>query len=447
MVPWKAMTVLLLVASACSGNVRQVRLDTGDGVPWVHVPNADEGGLVVLDRAEFQEAMASLAGQVPPVARPQAAASQLFEVAARGGTYLYEPRDRRLIPLEPNEQLAPELSETEVVLTRAYLRWCERTGQRGDCLRLLGEHPTVTGDGRYALAMAFAQGAIQEEMLEAFKDMADPRALLAAALWTCTTYLILWTVPEPLSKGIAATMTAVLIAYLGVDTFWGLIAGFKQLVDEADRATTFEELQEAGESYGRVMGRNAARAFAMLATAAIGNTMAGFATKVPKLPGSAQAAAQAESQVGLWLPAVAEVETVALAGEGFTIALAPGATAMAAQGHGGGGKVQIHHIATNKNEKSRQRGGPWTPRFRKLFARAGMTLRDVENKVPIQGHKGPHAEKYHQAVHRRLYEATEECTNISECRAALKNALDRLAREIATPGTELNRLVTQRAAH
>jgi hypothetical protein len=72
--------------------------------------------------------------------------------------------------------------------------------------------------------------------------------------------------------------------YLGVDRFWGLITGFRGLVDEADRARTFDELRDAGERYGKVMGRNAARAFAMLATVAIGNTAAGFAGKVPTLP-------------------------------------------------------------------------------------------------------------------------------------------------------------------
>jgi uncharacterized protein (TIGR02268 family) len=44
------------------------------------------------------------------------------------------------------------------------------------------------------------------------------------------------------------------------------------------------ELRAAGERYGKLMGRNAARAFAMLAMAAIGNTAPGLAAKVPKFP-------------------------------------------------------------------------------------------------------------------------------------------------------------------
>ncbi|WP_395811874.1 hypothetical protein [Archangium minus] len=171
-----------------------------------------------------------------------------------------------------------------------------------------------------------------DEMLEAFKDMADPHAMVAAVLWTWTTYMVLIAIPDvTISKGLAAVMTATLISYVGVDTFWSLVVGFKRLMDEAERASTFTELREAGERYGKVMGRNAARAFAMLAMAAIGNTAPGLAATVPNLPGSRQAAVQAETQVGIRLAAVGDVETVVVSAETVTIALAPGAVAMTAQ--------------------------------------------------------------------------------------------------------------------
>ena len=160
--------------------------------------------------------------------------------------------------------------------------------------------------------------------------------MMTAVLWTWTTYMLLLAVPEPFSKGVAAVMTASLIAYVGVDTFWSLIVGFKALVEKSERATTFDELREAGERYGKVMGRNAARAFAMLATAAIANTAAGLGSKVPKLPGAAQAAVQTEAQLGIRLAAVADVGTVTMSADTVTIALAPGAVAMAAKGAGSG---------------------------------------------------------------------------------------------------------------
>jgi hypothetical protein len=75
-------------------------------------------------------------------------------------------------PLEGAE-LEHDAPHAEAELTRAYLRWCERTGKKGGCLRLLVESPTVTGDGRYALAMAFAHGVVLDEMLEAVKRLSN----------------------------------------------------------------------------------------------------------------------------------------------------------------------------------------------------------------------------------------------------------------------------------
>jgi hypothetical protein len=116
-------------------------------------------------------------------------------------------------------------------------------------------------------------------------------------------------------------LTAGLIVYLGVDTVWSLIQGWRLLVAEVDRATTFAELSEAGERFGRVMGKNSARVFLLLTTAAIGNT-AGLAVKGPGLPGASRAAVLAESQAGFRWAAVGEVRSVAVSAEGaFTIAL------------------------------------------------------------------------------------------------------------------------------
>ncbi|NPC74703.1 hypothetical protein D7Y27_34045 [Corallococcus sp. AB004] len=336
MLPRWSIPLLVVMLAGCTGTTKSVRLHTGNGEPIVLIPRSGDAAPVKLDEDNFVEAVETLARSVRPFPRPQETARRVFEVESRSGSYLYDPRGHRVIPLGPGEHLEGAQPATEVELTRAYLRWCERTHKPGDCLRLLVESPTVTGDGRYALAMALAQGVVMDEMMDAFKDMADPQAMMAAVLWTWTTYMILLAVPEPFSKGVAAVMTASLIAYVGVDTFWSLIVGFKRLVEDAERATAFDDLREAGERYGKVMGRNAARAFAMLATAAIGNTAAGLGAKVSKLPGAAQAAVHAEAQMGIRLAAVADVGTVAVSAETVTIALAPGAVAMSAKGMGGG---------------------------------------------------------------------------------------------------------------
>jgi hypothetical protein len=72
-----------------------------------------------------------------------------------------------------------------------------------------------------------------------------------------------------------------------------------------------------------------------------------------------------------------------------------------------------------------------------------MSLDDPANKMPLPGHYGPHPERYHQIVLDEIAGATATCRSVVVCRESLTRALNRLAKQIATPGTELNQLVTR----
>ncbi len=143
-----------------------------------------------------------------------------------------------------------------MAVTQEYLRFCEAKGLPRDCRRVLMNSPVLTGDARYALTMSFALEEVVPEMMVAFKDMADPEAIKASILWTMTLYAAMWLAPEPVfTKGVATVVTASFICYVGVDTFWTLIQGWRRMVEAADHATSFVELREAGERYGKVMGK------------------------------------------------------------------------------------------------------------------------------------------------------------------------------------------------
>jgi hypothetical protein len=448
---WAALLLLLLVGGGCSSS-RLVRLDTGDGASLRVTPREEEGaGLeeAALEDGEFEDAVVELARDVRPFRHPLREARALFGVPERGGVYWYEGRGRRLVA-QHEDTGGPRLLESyaDEELTRAYGHWCARRRQPGDCLRLLDEGPLLASDGKYTLALAIAMDSVWEETAEALEDMVDPQAVMATVTAAVSMYLLLWALPEPVSKGVAALMTAAAIAYLGVEAVWGLLDGWLTLVRRVDGATTFAELSEAGTAYGEVLGENAARVFVMLATAAVGSTV-GLAARAPTLPGSAQAALAVEAQAGYAYTAVGGVRSVAMTAEGFTVTLAPNAVAMTARGpRGGKGGLRVkrssHHLATNKNDVSAARGGPWTPEFRRIFRKAGMELEDTENIVDVAGHKGPHPREYHELVFNRLSEATEGCRKVEACRKALTAELEKLAREATTPGTKINRLLTQK---
>jgi hypothetical protein len=330
---------LLLFASlaGCSASPKVVRLDTGQGPPSVHLPRRDVEP-VELSEEDFKQAVAEHAPSVPRVERPLEHARQLFGVPERSGWFRYEGRSRRLIPSEPGNSRDLRLLPEDEELKRRYLQWCGWTWGAGDCLRLLVDKPFLDGDARYALAMAIAQSQVLGAMKEELSRLVSPQAVMATVVGGLTMYAILLALPEPVSKGVAAVLTLGAMAYLGWDTVWRLIDGWLVLMKEVDRATTFDELYASGEKFGEVMGEKAARAFVMLATVAMGNTAAGMATKLPKLPGAGQAAVVAETQLNIRFtaPALAQVESVALSAEGVTIALASNAVAMAARDSSGG---------------------------------------------------------------------------------------------------------------
>ncbi len=334
--------VLLFASLAGCTPTKVVRLDTAQGKPRVHVPRRDVEP-VEVSQEEFKHAVAKHAPSVPAVERPLEYAGRLFGVPERSGWFWYEGRSQRLMASEPgshhNLRLLPEDEE----LKHCYLLWCERRWGGGDCLRLLVDKPFLDGDAKYALAMAIAQSRVLGAMKEELAQQVSPQAVMATVVGGLTMYAILLALPEPMSKGVAALLTLGAMAYLGWDTVWRLIDGWLVLMKEVDNATTFEAISASGEKFGDTMGEKAARAFVMLAMVAMGNTTAGMAATLPKLPGAGQAAVVAEMQLGIRFtsPALAQVESVAITSEGVTIALAPNAVAMADIG-GGGGQTSVY---------------------------------------------------------------------------------------------------------
>ncbi|NPC86422.1 hypothetical protein HPC49_50580, partial [Pyxidicoccus fallax] len=288
---WVTVVLLVgLVGTGCAAS-RVVHLDTGEGRAIVHAPRLDAEP-VELDDDEFEGAVRQLARSTPHAPRPREAALRLFDLDDhRAG-----PRMRGRLGLVSVEEpgrgrlRVTEAPGVETELVRAYGRWCQREQGTRDCLHLLDEGLTLDEEGKRTLAFRLALDSVWDETVEALEDLTDKEAMVTMLATTGAVYFALWLVPEPvLSKGIAATLTVALIAYLGWDTVWSLVQGWRVLAKAVDAANTFEQIEEAGEKYGKVMGKNAARAFVMLAMAALGSTAQTLATRIPTLPGSAQA--------------------------------------------------------------------------------------------------------------------------------------------------------------
>ncbi|ATB42784.1 hypothetical protein CYFUS_008263 [Cystobacter fuscus] len=359
--------------------------------------------------------------------------------------YLHRKLALASVPLTGEEWRTP--------LARSYGGFCERRGTSGDCLELFKDGPGLDGEDKRDLALALSLDAALEARDAQLRGMFSTTQLWTTLSLTLIGYMALVAAPEPVSKGVAAALALLMWGYLGWELF-DLVRAYFQLWEEAAEASTFAELREAGNRFGKVIGPNSVRILLLLGTAAVGETAA-LVSKAPTLPGFAKAAGALKSHAGIRdvLTAVQEADKVKVAvAEGtFSVVLPANAVSMAARRSPAGAdppkkKPEVHHIATVENSKSTARGGPWTPLFKKLFNKAGMSMEDPANTIPLLGHKGPHPEEYHQLVHKHLKGATDKCSNQQECALALRQALRQLAEEIIREGSRLNKLLTSGAS-
>ncbi|EPX59552.1 hypothetical protein D187_003042 [Cystobacter fuscus DSM 2262] len=283
---------------------------------------------VPIPKAEFQRAFLRLSRDVRLKAKtPQAAARELLHllpppkgvetVDSQGDWLLEMYRDQAYT-------LVPERQEGPVVLTPAadealrarYLQWCAPRGG-GDCLGLLDDGPYLRTDDRRAFALALAFGHVLDETRAALvHELLDVRMMVSMVVWTVALYCMMWVVPEPTSKALAAGMTLLLMGYVGLQTLYGLMDGWARMADTAHHATTFEELRMAGEEFGKVLGEDAARAMILAVATLSGHTLGQMLPRVKSLPGFNLAGKQFEAQGGAAAMGRLEVTEAALATEG-----------------------------------------------------------------------------------------------------------------------------------
>lgn len=271
---WETVLLLVVLMGTGCATARMARMDTGEESPIAYTPRADVAS-VELDDEEFKEAVQKLARTAPRSAHPRDTALQLFK-PDDNHAYSHVRGHLGLISVKHPQRghlLVLQGEDEDMCLARDYGHWCQRQRLPNDCLHLLDEGLTLDEEGKRTLAFRLALDSVWDETTLALKDLTDKDAMITLLATTGAFYFALWLAPEPLlSKGIAATLTVVLIAYLGWDMVWSLIQGWRVLAKEVGEATSFDEIQAAGEKYGAVMGKNAARVFVMLTMATLGST-------------------------------------------------------------------------------------------------------------------------------------------------------------------------------
>jgi hypothetical protein len=281
---------------------------------------------VPIHPAEFQQALRQLSREVALGSMtPRQAALELMSlvpppevetVEGRGDWTLetYRGQAYTLVP-KKQEGLGQLRSVADEALQRHYLQWCGRQGG-GDCLGLLDDGPWLRADDRRTLALALAFGSVLDETRTALgRELLSVQAVVSLVVWTVALYCMLWVVPEPTTKAVAATLTVLLMGYLGLQMVYSLMDGWALMADAAHHASTFEELRAAGSRFGHVMGEEVARALILAVAALTGRTLGEVVARVKSLPGYRLAGAQWEAQGGAAALAPEVVAETALAQE------------------------------------------------------------------------------------------------------------------------------------
>jgi hypothetical protein len=301
------------------------------------------GSQVPISRAEFITALRELvAGQHLSQRLPQ--------------------QEPRVVPASRNDP-GPSLAE----MVRHYNLWCQRRHESDDCLGLLsGGRQYLGPEERRTLAVHLALGVVRDEMLESLRNEANPEKVVALLGTYVAGYLFLLAFPEPTSKVTAALISAGLLGYVGA---WGVIEiveGYLQLREEAVEASTFAELRQTGEHFGKVLGANGARALVMLVTWGIGKG-ADLMSKLTRLPGIGLATQRLAIASGgrLQLGALRQVEAEVVVGSRqVTVALKPAVEAardltVAMAANGGRGTGPSPKSSSPKSNPPKKGPGKW----------------------------------------------------------------------------------------
>ncbi|RKI54053.1 hypothetical protein D7X55_30540 [Corallococcus sp. AB049A] len=365
MTVWGLLVVLL--TGCASGPTVRLRAERGTRV---HEPVTWDRRVPVSAR-EFEEALTRLVLEVPLTVR----SPRVVRAAAKQGAEL----DRSL----------------GFMLRDRYGRWCRAHEAPGDCLSLLEDGAGFGELDRLTLAVGMSLEPLRASIGTALQDTLNPAFFVSVVSGAIASWVVLAAVPEPLFTKAAAVIAAVFLAYVGVQSFLAVVRACGALKDATDRATTFQELEEAADAFAQALGPEVARVFVLAVTVAVshGVTMglSSALSLMPRFPGA----------VRLGPAQVLDVSAVAVAGEVVEVTLASTAVTMATMGlppsRGPGKWVQVNESMSDR-ARDYQAQVTEAPKGSAYRLQEGDTVVDFDGYDPVENvlleAKGPGYAKF-----------------------------------------------------
>ncbi|RKG71903.1 hypothetical protein D7W79_30195 [Corallococcus exercitus] len=321
--------LLFVLITGCAGGPT-VRLRTERGTRTYAPVSWDRR--VPVGAREFEEALARLVLDVPLTVR----SPKVVRTVARKGAEL----DRGL----------------GFMLRDRYGRWCRAHEAPGDCLSLLEDGAGFGEMDRLTLAVGMSLDPLRASIGDALEDTVNPAFFVSVVSGAIASWVVLAAAPEPVFTKAAAVIAAVFLAYVGVQSFLTVVRACGALKAATDRATTFQELEEAAEVFARALGPEVARIFVLAVTVLVSHGVTvGLSSALTWMPGFPDAVRLGTTQAGFNVARVLDVSAVAVVDGVVEVTLASTAMTMAAMGppppssSGGPGKwVQVKESMSDR---------------------------------------------------------------------------------------------------
>nr|WP_306440881.1 hypothetical protein [Corallococcus aberystwythensis] len=243
------------------------------------------------------------------------------------------------------------------VTDRGFGGFCEPGPRRADCISLLEDVMGLSEWDKLGVALALSLDPIKASIARAVEETLAPQLFYAVIATGLVTWVALAVNPEPAFTKAAAIISALLLIYLGAETFLELIDASQDLKLDTDAATTWKELDAAGQRFAARVGPSIARVLVLAVTVTVSHGLTGGASllaarlaSLPNFPGGAAVA----SRVGINVASLDQVRAVSVSGGVITLALPSTAVAMVAQGRGAppaGGVRSWHSFSALKRAR------------------------------------------------------------------------------------------------
>ncbi|HEX8704890.1 MAG TPA: hypothetical protein VF815_39015 [Myxococcaceae bacterium] len=311
--------LFLALSTSCSAT-RVVRLDTGQGEPLEYTPPTSIQP-VKVDAEAFEEALTQMVLNAPLPLRPP---QQDGWVRA---SYLSDDPETRW----------------QRLMGKSFGGICEPGQRKETCLSLLDDVMGLSEWDKLGVALGLSIDPLKESIAKAVENTLAPQLFYTVIATGLITWAVMAANPEPVFTKAAAIVSALLLIYLGVETFLEVVDASRELKWASDRATTWEELEHASKRFANRVGPEVARVFVLAVTVVVSHGLTGGAallsSRLSMLPSFSGAAAAGASRFGINLANVGQVSAVAVVGSTIVISLPATAVAMAVQGMIGGGST------------------------------------------------------------------------------------------------------------